>query len=204
MPSGMDRAFARRIEGQLVEAGLEVTVESMGGSLVLSGIVDSEEARVAASDIVAMAAPDTEIDNQIEVESTLPTRVSDFAADEPTAELSESSAYTPPSDPVLTTDKNGRPEVLGGFGAAATEDVQVERSVSDNRPGDEALAEAIRRELADDSATADLLIVVAVRNGVAHLRGRVPDLDDADNAEAVAARVPGVREVVEELDVTNV
>ncbi len=42
-----------------------------------------------------------------------------------------------------------------------------------------------------------------VRNGVVHLRGRVADLDDADNAEAVASRVPGIREVVEELDVTD-
>ena len=56
----------------------------------------------------------------------------------------------------------------------------------------------------EDSATADLSIFVAVRNGIAHLRGQVPDLDDADNAEEVAARVPGIREVVEELDVANV
>ena len=62
----------------------------------------------------------------------------------------------------------------------------------------------MRRELAEDSATADLSIFVAVRNGVAHLRGQVADLDDADNAEEVAARVPGIREVVEELDVSNV
>jgi osmotically-inducible protein OsmY len=62
----------------------------------------------------------------------------------------------------------------------------------------------VRRELAEDSATADLNIVVAVRNGVVHLRGQVADLDDADNAESVAGRVPGIREVVEELDVANV
>ena len=73
----------------------------------------------------------------------------------------------------------------------------------DRRPVDEALADAIRRELAEDSATTDLNIVVAVRNGVAHLRGQVADLDDADNAEAVAARVPGVRDVVEELEVAG-
>ena len=69
--------------------------------------------------------------------------------------------------------------------------------------GDEALADAVRRELAEDAATAELNIFVAVRNGVAHLRGQVADLDDADNAESVAARVPGIREVVEELDVAE-
>ena len=61
-----------------------------------------------------------------------------------------------------------------------------------------------RPELAEDAATTDLIIYVTVRNGVAHLRGRVPDLDDADSAEAVAARVPGIRDVQEELEVANV
>jgi osmotically-inducible protein OsmY len=92
--------------------------------------------------------------------------------------------------------------VLNGFDSG--EDLSVEPSSMDGRPGDEALADAVRRELAEDAATTDLEIVVAVRQGVAHLRGRVSDLDDADNAEAVAARVPGIREVVEELEVANV
>jgi len=62
----------------------------------------------------------------------------------------------------------------------------------------------VRRRLAEDAATTDLTIVVAVRNGVAHLRGQVTDLDDADNAENVAASVPGIREVVEELEVASI
>ena len=110
--------------------------------------------------------------------------------------------FTPPIDPVLTTGAHGRVEILGGFGS--DEEVAVERSASDGRVGDEALADAVRQRLAEDAATADLTIVVAVRNGVAHLRGQVTDLDDADNAEAVAASVPGIREVVEELEVTTV
>ena len=110
--------------------------------------------------------------------------------------------YSPPDDPVLSTDQHGRPKVLGGFGE--NDEVTVERSALDGQPGDEALADAVRQELSEDAATADLLIVVAVRNGIAHLRGKVADLEDAENAEAVAARVPGVREVVEELEVANV
>src|SRR5438105_3153657 len=143
--------LTRRIEAQLAEAGLQVAVESSEGSLILSGIVESEESREAAADIVAQVAPDARIDNQLDVQSVLPTDIDDFAGDEPTAEMAET-----------------------------------------------------RRELAEDAATTDLEIVVAVRQGVAHLRGRVSDLDDADNAESVAARVPGIREVVEELDVANV
>jgi osmotically-inducible protein OsmY len=235
--------LARRIEEQLAEAGLQVTVEESDGALILNGIADTEEARQAAEDIVAQIAPDARVDNQIEVETVLPTDIDDFAGDEPSAEMAESSAdirsaggelepdfisprtmsdpievagpdswgpedeaqtgevYSPPNDPVVTTDAHGRTEVLGGFDS--DDNVDVETS-SDGAVGDEALADAVRRELAEDSATTDLVIVVAVRNGVVHLRGQVSDLDDADNAEAVASRVPGIREVVEELDVANV
>jgi osmotically-inducible protein OsmY len=238
--------LSRRIEEQLAEAGLQVTVESSDGSLILSGVVQSEEARQAASDIVAEVVPDMPIDNQLDVESILPTGVDDFAAENATAELADSSeeieaaggelepdftdqpalydslaasgsghlddgtdpgadgdlVYAPPIDPVVTTDAHGTAHVLGGFGSE--DDVAVEASASDRHPGDEALADAVRRELAEDAATADLTIFVTVRNGVVHLRGQVADLDDADNAESVASRVPGIREVMEELDVSNV
>jgi hypothetical protein len=121
-------------------------------------------------------------------------------ADDPAA--SGDAVYAPPIDPVIKTDAHGRAEILGGFGSE--DDVPMERSASDGRLGDEALADAVRRRLAEDSATTDLSIVVAVRNGVAHLRGQVADLDDADNAESVAASVPGIREVVEELEVASI
>lgn len=238
-----DAGLTARIEEQLAEAGLQVAVEASDGALILSGIVDSEEARQAADDIVRQIAPSAQIDNQIDVETVLPTDVDDFVGGEATAELSESleeltleggelepdferpvvtdpieisgpdsdgpddvaetgETYTPPDDPVITTDLHGRAQVLGGFDSAG-DDEEVEPS-SDGAIGDEALADAVRRELRQDASTTDLPIVVAVRNGVAHLRGQVPDLDDADNAEAVAGRVPGIREVVEELDVANV
>ena len=67
--------------------------------------------------------------------------------------------------------------------------------------GDEAMADLVRQELREDAATTDLEIRVVVRDGVVHLHGTVTDLDDADAAEEVASRIPGVREVSEELDV---
>lgn len=233
-----------RIEQQLAQVGLQVAVASSDGALLLTGVVETEEAREAAQDVVAGIAPNARVDNQIEVMTVLPTDIDDFVGSEPTAEMAESSAdirrrggelepdfisrpvmtdpievagpdgsgpediaetgetYTPPDDPVLTTDAHGRTKVLGGFDSS-TDDSEVDTS-SDGVPGDEALADAVRRELAEDSATTALSILVAVRNGVVHLRGQVSDMDDADNAESVAARVPGIREVVEELEVANV
>ncbi len=238
-------ALTQRIEQQLTEAGLQVGLEQTDGTLILIGVVETEESRQAATDLVSQIAPNMRVDNQIDIESRLPTDVGDFVADDPTAELADSvsdiragggdvdpdftdhpgisdpieasgadssgpddpaesgDVYTPAIDPVITTDIHGEAQVLGGFELDAEEDMPVERSAMDQAPGDAALADAIRRELSEDSATTELDIVVAVRNGVAHLRGQVADLDDADNAEAVAARVPGVRDVVEQLDVTG-
>jgi osmotically-inducible protein OsmY len=238
-------ALIRRIEQELAQAGLQVSIEFSDGTLVLSGIVETEESHQAVLDIATALAPIGSIDDNIEVESILPTEIDDFVSDDPTAELARSpeeivaaggeiepdftdrpglsdplaasgavrsvdedaaesgEVYTPPIDPVVTTTIHGDARVLGGFEIDSAEDVEVERSASDRKPGDEALADAVRRELAEDAATTDLNIVVAVRNGVAHLRGQVADLDDADNAEAVAARVPGIREVVEELEVAG-
>src|SRR3982074_3400136 len=197
-----DAAMNARIEEQLAEAGLQVTVESSDGSLILNGVVDSEEARQAASDIVEQIAPDARIDNQLEVATLLPTNLDDFVGEQSTAELSESGAdieaaggelepdftdqdnglsgdfarasgaggsgdedlasggdavYSPPIDPVVSTDEHGLAHSLGGFGSG--EEVPVEQT-SDYRPGDEALADAVRRELAEDAATAELNIFV--------------------------------------------
>ena len=113
------------------------------------------------------------------------------------------TAYSPPTDPVVTTDQHGNTRVLGGFSSSSMESVEVERS-SDGTLGDEAIAEAILRELREDAATTALTIDVAVVNGVAHLRGTVADITDSENAEEVAARVPGVTEVVDELKVSTI
>jgi osmotically-inducible protein OsmY len=65
--------------------------------------------------------------------------------------------------------------------------------------GDKALAEAVRRGLRDDAATTALDIEVEVWDRVAHLRGAVANPEDVDAAEAVAARVPGIGEVADDL-----
>jgi osmotically-inducible protein OsmY len=102
---------------------------------------------------------------------------------------------------VITLGDQDNVEVLGGFEPDSMSSMPVERSAMDGRPGDEALAEAVRRELREDASTTDLQIHVIVRNGVAYLRGRVAGIEDVENAEAVAGNVPGVRDVVEELEV---
>lgn len=121
--------------------------------------------------------------------------------DDPAADGDD--VYTPPTDPVVTTDHRGNTRVLGGFQTTSMDENTPVRS-SDGTLGDEAIEDAVRAELSEDAATTDLNVDVRVRNGVVTLRGEVELLDDADNAEAVASRVEGVREVRENLDVRGV
>ncbi len=111
--------------------------------------------------------------------------------------------YAPPSDPVVTTDAHGRTQVLGGFEQDSLDSIEVDRSAMDNLPGDEAIADAVRRELREDSATTALPLYVEVRRGVVHLRGTVPGPEDAENAESIAWEVPGVVDVRDEMEVQS-
>ena len=242
-------SLTARIEQEIADqAGIAVVAEDSDGAIVLSGTVDSAEARQAAGDIAASIAPDRRIDNSLDVEVVTPSSVGDVYADEPTTgdlpvsvdeardlgglepdftdqpllvDPDEASGagsgvegpedpgaggdevYIPPTDPVVTSDERGELEVLGGFETTSMDDATVAPSALDNRPGDEALADAIRRELREDASTTDLRINVLVRQGVAHLRGAVAGMEDAENAEDVASRVPGVVDVVDELEVAE-
>ena len=242
-------SLAERIERQIEEqAGLQVVVEASEGTIVLSGRVESAEARAAAEAIAAGLAPDTRIDNNLEVEERLTDTAVDLTAAEPhvfgrlpedvaeieqagdelnpdftdqpldttgvedlselpldtsrTEAVDEADNVTfPPTDPVIATGTQRDAQVLGGFSATSMDAVEVEPSALDNQLGDEAIADAVRRELREDASTTDLRIEVLVHGGVVRLRGAVAGMEDAENAEDVASRVPGVREVVEELEV---
>jgi osmotically-inducible protein OsmY len=118
----------------------------------------------------------------------------------------EGIPYVPPTDPVVRPSRDEQMiAVVGGFGTAADEefpDRLATTAIGDGPPGDEDLRDEVIAALRADAATTDLVIAVTVRNGRVHLRGEVPSLDDAESAEEVAGRVPGIREVIEELSVT--
>jgi hypothetical protein len=117
--------------------------------------------------------------------------------------IEESEVISPPMDPVVTTDLHGQTQVLGGFAEEASVEMTAAPSALDGQPGDESLADAVRQALRRDATTTDLPIEVEVREGVAYLRGRVRGLEDVDSAESVAARVMGLKEVVEELEIAE-
>ena len=104
--------------------------------------------------------------------------------------------FVPPVDPV-GTDR----EVIGGLQSSAVDEIDVERS-ADGQLGDEAIRDAVLRELREDAVTTELAIDVEVTRGRVILTGTVTDIQEAETAEEVAARVPGVVEVQEQLEVT--
>ena len=113
--------------------------------------------------------------------------------------VDENETYLPPMDPVEKPDAHGDPQIVGGFSPdSMSDEVPVPRPVTGGSP-DEALADRIRRELLEDAATTDLEVLVEVRDGTAYVRGHINDLVDADNVMAVAGRVPGIADVVDEL-----
>ncbi|MFM9105283.1 MAG: BON domain-containing protein [Chloroflexota bacterium] len=109
----------------------------------------------------------------------------------------EGAPWFAPTDPVVAATGDARGlAVLNGF--APTSDDQ-EAGRSGTVIPDRLIEERVARALADDAATSDLEIIVSARGGVVHLRGTTPTLEDAENAEAVASGVAGVRRVRESL-----
>ena len=174
-------------------------VEELGDNALDSLLSDNDDDH----DADANEDGDELLDPSIEA-VPLDTNEIDAVGDEEYDDLDapeEDSAYFAPTDPVLGRDAGDNFEVVGGFAATSLTDETVDPSAEDRLPGDEALADAVRRELREDASTTDLALEVLVERGVVHLRGTVPDLEDAENAESVASAVPGVRDVIDETDV---
>jgi osmotically-inducible protein OsmY len=147
-----------------------------------------------------------EVDEEARSEIVYEGTEYDFNDPRGTVDAMESSAeaepFFPPTDVVIRPAREIDEgfEVVGGFSSTSMDELSDSASsVSAARRGDEAIADDVRRELVEDSATTDLNLRVIVRNGIVYLRGTVSSLDDVEAAEDVASRVPGVTEVREHL-----
>ncbi|HKG25354.1 MAG TPA: BON domain-containing protein [Thermomicrobiales bacterium] len=131
-----------------------------------------------------------------------PDFTDDIGTTDPMEAAAEAVPYFPPTDPVVRpSDDEEELAVVGGFGATSMDD-EAGGASFDDRPDDD-ISAAVLRELREDALTTDLVIRVVTRSGVVHLHGEVPTIEDAENAEEVAGRVPGVKEVREELHIPS-
>ena len=162
----------------------------------------SEDDTAGGSDAFRYLDPDRDDDDRLDAGfEGEPDFTGDIGTTDSQQAAAEAIPYFPPTDPVIRqTDDRETLEVVGGFSATSMDD-QVGGASFDDRNDDD-LNQAVMRELAEDSLTIDLDVRAATANGVVVLRGMVDSLEDAENAEAVASRVPGVKEVQEEITVT--
>ncbi len=132
--------------------------------------------------------------------------LSDVGTVDPDEATEEGIPYFPPTDPPVRPEAGAEQlEMVNGWSPTSVDDFGDADADPDHqaRHGDEQLADDIRRELREDALTTDLNVEVLVRNRVVFLRGIVQTLEDAENAEAVAARVPGVDSVLEQLTIPS-
>ena len=219
---------------------VNTAIEFDGDSIVVTGIVDTEEEHEAVINVLEEFLPDVHIEDNIALGAVMPEEIGDlklsetesagFEGAEPGLRDSESlepgdfsdqsilqdqgvasgpsgthadddvaegdEVYVPPTDPASTREG----EFLGGFQTTADQPEPMPRSEVVGGPADGAIEEAVRGELLEDAATTALEIEVSSVRGVVILRGVVDDIEDAENAQEVAARVPGVLEVRDELE----
>jgi osmotically-inducible protein OsmY len=173
----------------------EVLPNGMAGTL---GNLVAPAAHESAASLEELAEAETLEPGDFTTQETL--EFGDAAAG-PTSAFEDDEAsegdevFVPPVDPV-GTDR----EVIGGLQSSAVEEIDVERS-ADGELGDEAIRDAVLRELREDAVTTALAIDVEVSSGRVILTGTVTDIQEAETAEEVVARIPGVTEVEEQLEV---
>jgi hypothetical protein len=151
------------------------------------------------------AGVDDDSPNDVErIELLTELELRDGETDDAYEAAEEGLAYVPPIDPPTVPSPEGDNAdtvVASGMGLSALDEPYDEDHHSSALPGDDHITALVRAALLADSSTTEFArrIRIATRNSVVILRGTVEDLDDSDNAIAVAQYVEGVTEVIDEL-----
>lgn len=158
-----------------------------------------------ASDLNAEVEMDTPEDTSVvSLDSLEPDLSEDLGTTDAMEASEEGEPWFPPTDPVIVPQGNddGGARVLGGLGPANDEEFRAGDDEAEAAivPDDELRLDVLEA-LATDALTSSLQIQVLAANGVVTLRGTVEHLLDAESAESVAGRVPGVLDVREELQI---
>jgi hypothetical protein len=146
-----------------------------------------------------------ESEQPLALEGLVDEELRDGETADPNVAAEEGLAWVPPIDPPVVADEED-PEgvrVAAGFGVASDEEPFDEDHDGELLAVGDELDERIRDALRSDAATsryADSLII-GRRGGTVVVRGVVDDVDDTDNVAQVVGEVPGVVEVVDEMEV---
>jgi hypothetical protein len=106
----------------------------------------------------------------------------------------DAEPYVPPTDPPVLPGGYEGVHVATGFGLSPEEEAQ-----QNGEPrGDDDIQQLALTTLQQDSLTSHYELVPRVREGVVHVTGRVPSLDDAEHAMSILDGLPGVVDVVDD------
>ena len=122
----------------------------------------------------------------------------------PDVAAEEGVTWVPPIDPPVVPGEGPEGlQVASGFGSSALADPYDEDHHSDLLSAEGELNDLVREALRADSTTSTLenRIAIGTIGGRVVLRGVVSDIEDSENVVAVAERVDGVIEVVDELEI---
>ena len=123
-----------KIERALEEVGIHASVLVNEQTVALAGEVDTEEARLAAEDVVRGLAPSYQLDNGLDVQDTLPVDVEGFQTEERSANNLSSSR-----EALDSGDSQLEPSFMDQPVATASEDVVDDQDESYFAPTDPVL-----------------------------------------------------------------
>jgi len=122
----------------------------------------------------------------------------------PDVAAEEGMPWVPPIDPpVVPGDGPEGLQVASGFGSSALAEPYDDDHHSDLLSAEGDLNDLVREALRADSSSSPFedRVAIGTVGGRVVLRGIVPDIEDSENIVAVAERVEGVTEVVDELEI---
>lgn len=123
--------------------------------------------------------------------------------DDPGEAAEEGMTWIPPTDPPILADARGDAVVAAGFATSAEDEpFDADHHAEVVTTGDE-VETRVLEALTTNASTSGLLddLTINVDGGRAVLRGSVEDIDAEDELLAVAGTVPGITEVVSEIEV---
>ncbi|MGI8968512.1 MAG: BON domain-containing protein [Chloroflexota bacterium] len=113
---------------------------------------------------------------------------------DPAEATRDAEPYMPPVDPPVLPGGRDGVTVATGFGISPEEEAQHDR-----RPlGDEDIRDQALLTLQQDSLSNQYNLDVRVNQGVVHLVGGLPSVDDADHITSVLGELPGVVDVIDD------
>ena len=122
---------------------------------------------------------------------------------DPIEAAEEGLTWIPPMDPPIVADGRGDAAVAAGFGTSAEDEpFDADHHAEPVTAGDE-VQTRVMEALVATASTSTLLddVSIGVEGGVAIVQGSVDDIDSEDEVIAVAESVPGIDEVVSELEI---